>query len=239
MKKYRASAYLLIALSLGATGNATSMGLRSLVALPVEKGGGVIRFSLVHSKEADSLISSVAYGLSNKQTLLFGLPYRLSPSGNNRQGDLSFLYRHISYQKDTSSGTDRLGLLAGAVVSTKSETDPAVQAGFVFTHFKNRNEIDIDAVYQVGLQNRLDSGRYDISWQYRLSPQKRPDWGIVKELNSVVELNGRWTEGNEITHQITLGLQRVDKKWVIDGGITKDINNKRDVSFLMSTRFHF
>ena len=239
MKKYKAGAYLLIALSLGATGNAFSMGLRSLVALPVEKGGGVVRFSLVHSKEADSLISSAAYGLSNKQTLLFGLPYRLSPSGNNRQGDLSLLYRHISYQKDTSSGTDRLGLLGGVVIPTKNETDPAVQAGFVFTHFKNRNEIDIDAVYQVGLKNRLDSGRYDISWQYRLSPQERPDWGIVKELNSVVELNGRWTEGNEITHQITLGLQRVDKKWVIDGGITQDINNKRDVSFLMSTRFHF
>ena len=182
MKKYRASAYLLIALTFGASGNAFSMGLRSLVALPVEKGGGVIRFSLEHSKEADSLISSAAYGLSNKQTLLFGLPYRLSPSGNNRQGDLSLLYRNIIYQKDTSSGTDRLGLLGGVVIPTKSETDAAVQACFVFTHFKNRNEIDIDGFYQVGLENRLDSGRYDISWQHRLSPQEWPDWGDCQRI---------------------------------------------------------
>ena len=55
------------------------MGLRSLVALPLDKGGSVIRFTLESTDKADSdtLITSAAYGLSADQTLLFELPYRI------------------------------------------------------------------------------------------------------------------------------------------------------------------
>ena len=66
-----------------------------------------------------------------------------------------------------------------------------------------------------------------------------PDWGIESELNTVTELNGRWKEGNEITHQITIGLQLVNPAWVIEGGFVKNLNNNNDLSFLLSTRFHF
>jgi len=140
-----------ILLWLGMTSSAYSMGLRSLVALPVEKDGAVIRFVFEHVKDADTasansdnLIANVAYGLSAKQTLLLALPYRLSPSGSDRQGDVSVLYRHIVWQHDRFFGTDRLGLLAGVIAPTESDRDVAVQAGFVFTHFKNRHEIDVD-----------------------------------------------------------------------------------------------
>lgn len=217
------------------------MGLRSFVALPIEKDGAVIRFSFEHAndEDTDSLIVNAAYGLSANQTLLLGLPYRLSPSGGDRQGDLSALYRHIIWQDDSFAGTDRLGLLIGAIVPTENDRDFAAQAGFVFTHFKNRNEIDIDALYQAGMDDREDSGRYDISWQYRLSPEERPDWGITQELNSVLELNGRWREGNNTVHQITAGLQLVNQKWVIEGGISKEISNGNELRYILSTRFHF
>ena len=136
-------------------------------------------------------------------------------------------------------GTDRLGILAGLIVPTENDRDAAVQAGFVFTHFKNRNEIDVDILYQSGIDNRLDSGRYDLSWQYRLSPVDRPDWGFASELNTVVELNGRWNEGNSVSHQLTLGLQWIHPKVVIEGGMVNDLNNANETRFILSTRFHF
>jgi len=217
------------------------MGLRSHVALPVEKGGAVIRLALEHAKKADTDIftTNVAYGLSAKQALLLGSPYRISPTSGNRQGDVSVLYRHIVRQQDSFSGTDRLGLLGGVIVPTASNRDAAIQAGFVFTHFNNRHEIDIDGLYQSGQGNRADSGRYDLSWQYRLSPVERPDWGTSQELNSVVELNGRWNTGNNITHQVTLGLQWIHSKLVLEGGIAKDLNNTNETRYIVSTRFHY
>jgi hypothetical protein len=217
------------------------MGLRSLVALPVEKGGAVIRLTFERANDAatETLITNATYGFTANQTLLLGAPYRLSPSGNNRQGDVSVLYRHIVWQQDMLSGTDRLGLLGGVIVPTENDRDAAIQAGFVFTHFKNSHEIDLDALYQSGTANRPDSGRYDISWQYRLSPVEHPDWGISTELNTVLELNGRWNEGNTVTQQFTAGLQWIHKKIVIDGGVVKDLNNAYETRYLISTRFHF
>jgi len=228
-------------LGLGNVNNIYAMGLRSFVALPVEKGGAVIRLAVERADDADTdtLITSAAYGISSKQALLLGMPNRLSPSGGNRRGDLSVLYRHILWQDDSLSGTNRLGFLGGVIIPADDERDGAVQTGFVFTHFKNRNEIDVDALYQAGSHHRLDSGRYDISWQYRLLPIERADWGIAQELNSVLELNGRWTEGHNTTHQVTVGLQWIHSKWVLEGGVAQDMINGDETRYILSVRFHF
>lgn len=217
------------------------MGLRSFVALPVEKDGAVIWFTYEHNNNVDTdvLSANAAYGLSANQTLLLGLPYRLSPGGADQQGDLSILYRHILWQQDRQSGTSRLGLLGGGIIPTESDRDGAFQAGFVFTHFQDRNEIDVDALYQAGVEDRPASGRYDVSWQYRLSPANRPDWGIPPEFNSVLELNGRWRESDGTVHQITAGLQWLHQQWAIEGGIVQDLNATKDWHYLLSTRFHF
>ncbi len=219
----------------------SSMGLRSFVALPVEKEGAVVRFTYEYAKDKDTdqVISSMAYGLSNHQTLMLGLPYRISPTDSHRQGDISALYRHIIWRDDQFSGTSRLGLLGGAIIPTEGDRDAALQAGFVLTHFKGKNEIDIDAVYQSGMKQRVDKGRYDISWQHRLSPSEMPDWGLPKQVNSILELNGRWTEGNNMTHQVTAGLQWIHQDLVLEGGIAKDINNAKETRYILSTRFHF
>ena len=226
---------------LGLINSSYSMGLRSFVALPVEKEGTVIRLLLEHIEEADSdiLTTSAAYGFSAKQTLLLGLPYRISPTGDNRLGDVSAMYRHIIWQEDIASGTDRFALLGGVIIPTENNRDAAIQAGFVFTHFLDRHEIDIDALYQGSIENRADHGRYDISWQYRLSPIVRPDWGIAQEVNSVLELNGRWEQGNNITNQLTAGLQWIHQKIVIEGGIVEDLNNTNQTRYFISSRFHF
>lgn len=63
--------------------------------------------------------------------------------------------------------------------------------------------------------------------------------GFSQEINSVLELNGRYKEGNKITHQVTTGLQLINKDWVLKGGGAKDINNNKELRYIVSVRFHF
>ncbi len=219
---------------------AQAMGLRSFVALPVEKGGSVLRASVEHNDDTDITFStfSAAYGISHRQTVLFGLPFRLSSGEGDRMGDVSALYRHIVHQADTAAGTDRLGLLGGVIIPTDSDRDEAVQAGAVFTRYRGRNEIDLDVLYQQGLGNRDNTARYDLSWQYRISPSEYPEWGIPTEWYVVTELGGRWSEAHSIIHQFTLGFQRVAKRWVFEGAVIQDLNDPDHTRFLFSVRFH-
>ncbi|WP_057830551.1 hypothetical protein [Colwellia sp. TT2012] len=182
--------------------NAYSMGLRSFVALPLDKHGYVVRFLYEHitGSTSGNFHTSTAYGLSNDQALLFTIPYKITANDENHFGELSALYRHTVMQDDFFSGTARLALLAGAIVpmsnvpSANDASDNvrefAVQAGFVYTFFQGRHEFDIDALYQTGINSRADSGRYDISWQYRLLPSIYPDWGIYPLPFKVQDLSG-------------------------------------------------
>lgn len=241
MKKLMKKVYFILSFILLMSSNVYAMGLRSFVALPVEKGGSLVRFAYEHEKDTNNktLTTSAAYGLSSHQTLLLGMPYRLSNSESKRLTDVSILYRHIVWQKDSLLGTKRLALLSGAVIPSHNKRGSAVQAGFVYTYFRNKNEIDIDFLYQKALQDRLNQARYDISWQHRLYPINRPIWGFSTEINSVLELNARYKEGNKTTHQITLALQLINQAWVFEGGIAKDINNEKALIYIISARFHF
>ncbi len=52
------------------------MGLRSFVALPVEKGGVVVRLENIYKTgtNKDILIAKMMYGIDAKQTILIGTP---------------------------------------------------------------------------------------------------------------------------------------------------------------------
>ena len=217
------------------------MGLRSFVALPVNQGGLVLRFQYFNNIDADHDVAfaNAAWGLSGKDTLLLGLPYRVSPSGVDRLGDFSLLYRRILWQQDSKFNTTRFALLAGTVLASDSERDGALQLGWVATFYRDRNSLDIDALFRSGLGSRRDDGRYDVSWQYRLAPTQYPEWGFPKEWYSVLELNGRWREGDSIDHQLTAGFQRVQHNWVLEGGIIQTINNEHETQLFISTRHHF
>jgi hypothetical protein len=239
-KRYFSCGLALVAIVGSAAQPARAMGLRSFVALPVEKGGEVVRLQIERNESADRNIAaaSLAHGLSGTQTLLLAVPYRLSPGGRDRWGDLSALYRHIVWQVDGANRTSRLGLLGGAVVPTDGDRDLALQAGAVATFYRGRYEWDLDVLYLRGQGARPDAGRYDVSWQYRLTPAEYPDWGLVPEWNMVIELGGRYTQGESTTHQITGGVQWIHRRWVLEGGITQDLSGPRDRSALLSFRWH-
>ena len=238
VNRIRALAFLLIAV---VPCIAQAMGLRSFVALPVNQGGLVLRFQYFRHTNTgrEQAFVNAAWGLSGKDTLLLGLPYRVSPSGADRLGDFSVLYRRILWHEDSKFKTSRFALLAGTVLASDSKRDGALQLGWVATFYRDRNSFDIDALYRFGQGSRHDDGRYDVSWQYRLAPSQYPEWGFPGEWYSVLELNGRWREGGSIDHQLTAGFQRVHHNWVLEGGIIQTINNEHETHLIISTRHHF
>ncbi len=239
-REFKNSGYLGVAVLLLCVSAVTSaMGLRSLVALPVEKDGGVVRSVWEHQTEAEFIRAAAAYGFTPEQAMFMETSYRISPEGDDQQGELSVLYRHIVWQKDRFTGTDRAGLLGGAVVPTISEHEWAYQAGGVYTHFRERHEIDMDALYLVRHERFGNQLRYDLSWQYRLLPAEFPDWGIASEWRSVLELNGRREEHQGSSHLITLGLQWSHQTWVLEGGVSQQMNASRNPQYLVGFRFHF
>ncbi len=217
------------------------MGLRTFVALPLEQGGMVLRLQYLEAldKNQKIVIANFAYGITGKQTLLFGMPYRLSPGGSNRTGDVSVLYRYTALQKDFAEGTYRLGLLGGALIPTHSASDGGAQGGAVATFYHGRHELDLDALWGQGFGRSPDRAQYDASYQFRLTPAEYPESGLTSQWNAVIEYNGRWKKTQQLIHQATLGLQWVHPSWVLEGGIVQDLNADHDTQLLVSIRYHF
>ena len=218
------------------------MGLRSFVALPINKGGVVTRLVLDEIPETSNnkLTSNLAYGFDSKQTFFLAMPYRISSGEGDHLGDISLLYRNILWQNIGSTNPTHFGLLLGGVAPTDSDRDPKASAGFVVTHFNGKHEFDVDALWQYGIDDALNTLRYDLSWQYRVYPQEYPEWGLSSLANTVFEFAGRGVEGNTVVQQVTGGLQWVvTPRWVLEGGVTQDLNGPDDTNYIVSTRFRF
>jgi hypothetical protein len=125
------------------------------------------------------------------------------------------------------------------VVPTDSDRDARLQIGGVATFYIDRTEWDIDALWVQGLGDAGNRARYDIAWQYRLSPAVYPDWGIEREWALDLELGGRWQQGNTLVHQVTVGVQSIHRRWVFEAGVVQDLNGADDTQLIVSTRVHF
>lgn len=219
------------------------MGLRSFVALPVNKGGLVTRLVVDEIPETnnDRITTNLAYGLDNKQAFFVAVPYRIADAKGDRLGDVGLLYRNLVWQNiDSPTHSSRFGILLGGVAPTDSDRDPKASAGVVYTYVNDRHEIDADALWQQGIDDAKNALRYDVSYQYRLFPKEYPEWGLSTLVNGVVEFAGRGVEGNTVVQQLTGGLQWVvTPRWVLEGGVTKDLNGPHDTNYIFSTRFHF
>ena len=218
------------------------MGLRSFVALPINKGGVVTRLVLDEAPTTndDRLIANLAYGVDSIQTVFLTLPYRLSSGSTNRLGDVELLYRYNFWQDIDSIDSSRVGILVGGVVPTDRDRDPRASIGLVATRIDDRHEWDADFLWQQGIDEALNTLRYDLSWQYRIYPYEYPEWGLSSVVNTVIEFAGRGVEGETVVQQFTAGFQWiVTPRWVVEGGLTQDLNGPHNTSYIFSTRFHF
>lgn len=240
MKQCHTQRLLIILVCISFTLNASAMGTRTFVALPIEQGGMVFRLQDLETLNNNNniAIGNFAYGITGKQTLLFGFPYRLSPSGPNRSGDVSVLYRYTAWQKDFADGTYRFGLLGGGLIPTNSNSNGGVQGGGVATFYKGRHELDVDALWDQGFRRSSNRAQYDVAYQYRLTPAEYPETGLVSQWKIDVEYNGRWQQNQQLIHQATVGLQWVHAMWVLEGGVIQDINGPHDTQFIVSARIH-
>jgi len=240
MRSHRARACL-IALTCLVGNVAYAGGLRSLVALPLEPGGIIARLQGIGSSSPDniSVAGTLLYGLTTRQTLILSVPYRDLETGDDGFGYVTGLYRRTVYQYDEPNATRRIAVIGGLRAPTDGDLDPQISAGLVATMYKQRSEWDIDLVWMEGLGRSGNNARYDVSWQYRLTPAEYPEWGIPTEWQSVVELGGRYAEGSEMVHQLTVGALWVHPSWVLETGIIQDLNGPNATSFLLGIRKHF
>ncbi len=240
MRSHRARACL-VALTCLVGNVAYAGGLRSLVALPLEPGGIIVRLQGIGSSSPDniSVAGTLLYGLTTRQTLILSVPYRDLETGDDGFGYVTGLYRRTVYQHDEPNATRRIAVIGGVRVPTDGDLDPQISAGLVTTIYKRRSEWDLDLVWMHGLGRSGNNARYDVSWQYRLTPAEYPEWGIPTEWQSVVELGGRYAEGSEMVHQLTVGALWVHPSWVLETGIIQDLNGPNATSFLLGIRKHF
>lgn len=223
---------------LGVTNSASAMALRAFVAMPIEPGGSMLRLMATQNTANNNitLMTGFAYGLSGKQTLFVSVPYRTSM---NNFGNLSVIYRHITTQSFSKGKSLRAGYLAGFVAATDGSGNVWAQAGPVATWSQGRHAVDTDLLWVAGLGAINSMARYDLSWQYRVFPKKRSAWGDDAEWFSVSEIGGRWTQGGELIHQATFGLQRIATRWIIEGGVIHNLTGAAQTSLLISTRIRF
>lgn len=218
------------------------MGLRSFIALPINKNGVVTRLVVDEVPDTNNgqLTANITYGIDSTQTFFLAAPYRLSSGEGDHLGDIGLLYRNIIWQDIDSNKPTRLGLLVGTAIPTENNRDPKASVGFVVTHFNDRHEFDVDALWQQGIDDAPNTLRYDLSWQYRIYPKQYPEWGLSPLLNTVVEFAGRSMEGDTIVQQVTGGFQWVvTPLWVLEGGVIQNLNGADDTNYIISTRFHF
>lgn len=216
-------------------------GIRSLVALPLEPGGIVGRLQLVGSSSPNNVTvaGTVIYGLTTRQALIINVPYKKLEFGDDGFEYVTALYRGMVYQRDAPNATRRIAVIGGLRLPTDSKLDPQIAAGLVATVYRQRSEWDFDLVWMEGLGRSGNNARYDVSWQYRLSPAEYPEWGIPAEWESVIELGGRYAEGSKMVHQLTVGALWVHPDWVLEAGIIQDLNGPDATSLLLGIRKHF
>jgi hypothetical protein len=217
----RAGAFLVTLLSMPAQ----ATGVRSFVALPVEDGGVVVRAlgGFQDDRALTTLGLSGAYGITAKDTLLVGLPLRSLAAGPDMHGPTSVLYRRTLWQRDAPEGTSRFASLVGLTVPVEGGQASQIQVGGVYTYYRDRTQWDVDAIWRPERSGMPASGRYDIAWDFRLSPAEYPDWAPVGEWHLIAELNGRYVEGIGTDNRLLAAGRYTRRSWLLEFGVDHGI----------------
>lgn len=196
----------------------------------------------------------------------------------NGLGDIRTLLKYRVYTKDKPGVTHRLGVFGGVEWPTGDDNDKdrfgrlpqPLQlgsgswdpiAGLVWTTQKLGWEFDADLGYKVNTKaNNFELGDsllYNLSYQHRLWPRKLPEEGVPAFVYGVVEVNGSYSQENEIegrrdrnsgghTVFFSPGIQWLNASWVVEASvqfpIIQDLNGdglKADYAATLGFRYRF
>ncbi|MBD3610609.1 MAG: hypothetical protein HUJ30_08675, partial [Gammaproteobacteria bacterium] len=129
-------------------GQSHAMGIRSFVAMPIDKGGSMLRMQYIDAGNMTTLMTNYAYGLTGTQTLIVGLPYQLSPQVNKGRGDINLLYRYIGWHKSDTEKMVMAALLAVVLISEQSDNSPKFVGAI--TYSRGLREEDFSAFWRQG-----------------------------------------------------------------------------------------
>lgn len=222
------SILVLSILSIAPMSGALAAGINTDVALPVRKGGFVLRSQIRWLRGNDNLnvvaIPNVlVYGATPDLSLFTIVPYIFrdeeftdSSSGNrvenddNGIGDTTFLARYTVYSRDYPTGTTRFALLGGIKLPTGDDDLEPITTdsldfplGLVATaSWGFRHEVDADLVYRINTEaddfERGDDLVYDLAYGFRVYPWTLPEFGVPNFIYLVAEANGIFSRRGEL-----------------------------------------
>ncbi|MBI2981910.1 MAG: hypothetical protein HYY44_06420 [Deltaproteobacteria bacterium] len=240
-------------------------GINTNVALPVPKGRFILRTQTRYTRMTSDpsgtgrrlhlleIPNVLVFGATARMALFSILPvlYRdlniTTPRRTAGLGDLAFLMRYEIYKRDWVLRTLRIALFGGLEVpsgdSPFSSGSVDVPLGFVATFQSHRQEVDLDLSYKMNTEGSgVDHGDdfiYNVAYQLRVFPWYLPEEGVPNQLNTVLELNGRFTQRDEAAGLslantggnilfLSPGLQYVMKRVILETSfqypVAKDLN---------------
>lgn len=217
------------------------------VALTPRKGGAIFRLQyrytdadgagMIRHVNSSNVIGTFVYGITERLAMFLTVPYanrqvdRVVPrlgrveQAHHGLADITFKLKYRFWQKDLGPGdTIRWAALGGLNIRSgdgdfsSDSYDPII--GTVFSVRMGRVLFDTDLVYQMNTGRgkfRHDTLRYDVAAAYRLVVGETRN--TTYELDTVVELNGRYAADG--THQLYLspGLQFITERWALEASV--------------------
>ncbi len=244
--------------------------INSNVALQPSRGGLIIRqqFRYAEAEQSTSMgnmdielassITTLAYGISDKVTLIVDMPFILfrrienkttgSDDTDSGVADLRLLTKVRLYRNDFGpTDTTRLDLIGGFKFPTGSDkfssdsTDPII--GSVISHIQGRHALNADALWNFNT-NGGDQGddmlKYDMAYIYRLTPSTYASSKPIALFGSM-ELNGLYETNSD--HEIFLspGLQYVTTRWIAEATVQlpvwQDLSYRVERDFIVGFGF--
>lgn len=228
-------------------GTASAGPINTDVALTPRKGGAIFRLQyrytdadgagMIQHVNSSNVIGTFVYGITERLAMFLTLPYanrqvdRVVPrmgrveQAHDGLADITFKLKYRFWQKDLGVGdTLRWAALGGLNIRSgdgdfsSDSYDPII--GTVFSARMGRMIFDTDLVYQMNTgrgEFRHDTLRYDVSAAYRLVVGETRN--TTYELDTVIELNGRYVADG--THELYLspGLQFITEQWALEASI--------------------
>ncbi|MBL4699280.1 MAG: transporter [Phycisphaerales bacterium] len=246
--------------------------INSNVALQPAKDGWIVRqqFRYASSEFSSAMgeleieqtlsITTLVYGLSEKVTLIFDMPYVVSSQIENQStststsdsgfGDLKLLAELRIYRDDFAPGsTARFALIGGAELPSGADAfssdsvDPIL--GGVYSYINERHAFHADVLWKFNTGSsatNADVLQYDLAYSYRLTPETY-DSEKPTALFAGLELNGVFETNQDNELFLSPGLQYVTQHWIVEATVQlpiwQSLNDRAERDFVVGVGIRF